>query len=243
MNKKPTLIVKLGSTFPRVIRDYGDFADLIQDQLKAFKSPVAIIDPGSDESLPNPLGFAGIILTGSHSMITEHEPWSERIARWLPGLLQNGIPVLGVCYGHQLLAYSAGGTVGPNPNGTEISTCEIRLKPAAGQDLLFRDMPTTFPAHATHAQSVLKLPPNATSLAESNRDPHQAFFLPPSAWGIQFHPEFNAEITSHYIWAFSETLCSEGQDVDALLKNVSETPISQSILFNFGALCKLCTLT
>lgn len=241
MTEKPILIVKLGSTFPQVIKDYGDFPDLIQEQVKSCDVPVTIVDPVRGESLPHPGEFAGIILTGSHAMVTDHHSWSERTAKWLPLALNNRVPVLGVCYGHQLLAYACGGVAGPNPNGTEIGTFEIRLKPAATEDSLFQKMPPTFLAHTTHAQSVLKLPKNAVSLAASDLEPHQAFFLPPCAWGVQFHPEFNTGIVPHYIAAFENELRAEKQTIDALLKHIKKTPVSRSLLFNFGELCKLCT--
>ncbi len=78
------------------------------------RGSVEVIDPEL-APLPEPRHFSGAILTGSHSMVTDHEPWSERTAAWIPAVMAAGTPLLGICYGHQLIAYALGGDVGPNP--------------------------------------------------------------------------------------------------------------------------------
>ena len=54
------------------------------------------------------------------------------------------------------------------------------------------------PAHVTHLESVLALPAGAVRLAESDLDPVQAFSVGERAWGVQFHPEFDAETVRAY---------------------------------------------
>ena len=64
--------------------------------------------------------------------------------------------------GHQLLAHALGGQVDYNPAGRESGTIELSLDPAAHQDPLFSGLPSRFPAHATHLQTVLRAPEGAT---------------------------------------------------------------------------------
>ncbi|MEZ4555438.1 MAG: gamma-glutamyl-gamma-aminobutyrate hydrolase family protein [Caldilineaceae bacterium] len=52
-------------------------------------------------------------MTGSHSMVTDRAAWSERSADWLRAVVAAEWPVLGICFGHQLLAHAWGGVVGP----------------------------------------------------------------------------------------------------------------------------------
>lgn len=78
-------------------------------------------------------------------------------------------------------------------------------------------------AHVAHSQAVLRLPQGASLLAASDQDPHSAFVFQGNAWGVQFHPEFDAEIVRAYIEDFQERLTAEGQDPHALAEECADT--------------------
>jgi GMP synthase (glutamine-hydrolysing) len=185
------------------------------------------------ERLPDPRRFSGVVITGSSAMVTDREAWSEGIVSWLPSALEAGTPLLGICYGHQLLALAVGGSVGPNPLGGEMGTVEVRLTEPATRDLLFSGIPPVIHVHASHFQSVLTPPKDAVLLASSDRDPHFAFAYGDRAWGIQFHPEFDADITSAYIDQYGDKLRGAGLDPALLLKTVRDTPYGRDVLQRF----------
>jgi GMP synthase (glutamine-hydrolysing) len=139
-----------------------------------------------------------------------------------------------VCYGHQLLADAMGGTVANHSQGTEMGTVDISLTPEAENDLLFKTSPAVIKVHASHSQTVKRLPPDAVLLAANAWEPHHAFAVGDCAWGLQFHPEFDADIMRSYIHAFKDYLISEGQNVDHLLQQVEETPYSRQVLERFA---------
>lgn len=232
--QKPILIIKAGSTLPEYGAQKGDFEDWISAGL-GDEHPVQTIDVTKSDTLPDAGQFAAAVITGSHCMVTDHLPWSEAVARWLSQAVSQGLPVLGICYGHQLLAYTLGGEVGNNPRGSEYGTTMVHLHPSSHEDPLFSQMPDKFPAQVCHKQTVLRLPPGAVLLAYSSKDDYQAFVVG-NAWGIQFHPEFNAEVMRFYIRQFRQALLDEGQDAEALLKQVSETPVSAALLGKFAHL-------
>jgi GMP synthase (glutamine-hydrolysing) len=147
------------------------------------------------------------------------------------------LPVLGICYGHQLLAHACGGHVDYHPLGREIGTVPVTLAPAARDDVLLGALPGCFVAQTTHSQSVLQLPPAATLLASSAHDGHQAYRVGARAWGVQFHPEFSAAVMRTYVRERQQALQAEGFDVDALLRGVQDTPAANGILRRFAALC------
>jgi len=166
-------------------------------------------------------------------MVTDNLPWSARVAEWIPTLMELNVPFLGICYGHQLLAHALGGEVGFHPKGTEVGTVDIHLLTSYSNDPLFKSLPSTFPAHVTHAQTVLTLPQGAVHLATNSFEPNHAFRIGKCAWGVQFHPEYDASIMRSYIVNEAEDLKKEGIDVGPILDSVKETPVAASILRRF----------
>lgn len=234
----PILIVKTGGTYPDMADRFGDFEDWFAQRLDRSAAAIETVSPFSGEALPPPASFGGIIITGSHDMITDKQPWSEQTAGWIKQAVDAGIPLLGVCYGHQLLAHAMGGVVGDTPGGKEFGTVSLRLAEPARLDPLFGHLAeSSLLVHACHSQSVLDLPAGATLLASSDMDPHHAFSIGRRAWGVQFHPEFDGRILRQYIARFSAELRRQGSDVDRLLAAIRETPESEALLRRFQTMC------
>ena len=118
--------------------------------------------------------------------------------------------LLGVCYGHQLMAHALGGMVDYHPLGREVGCHQVVLAAAAKNDDFFADMPEQFGAYLTHEQSVLVPPPGATVLARSDHDAHQILRYGPKALSMQFHPEFTAQLMAACIQRRAELLAAEG---------------------------------
>lgn len=233
---KPLLIVKTGQTLPALRASGEDFEDWIMRGLAIDLGRVLVVDAYADEELPDLDSIAGMVVTGSPAMVTELAPWSERCAEYLRDAVGKTVPVLGICYGHQLLAHACGGEVGYHPKGREIGTVAIDNAAAAQQDALFGVLPERFLGHTTHSQSVLRLPEHAVLLASSVHDAHQAFRIGENAWGVQFHPEFDAQIMRGYVWERRAALLEEGYDIDRLIGGVSETPEATHLLRDFALL-------
>lgn len=227
------VIIKTGSTPPPIRVAHGDFEQWFQRSLPE-KLTVRVVDVAAGDDPGKPSDWSGILVTGSPAMVTAREAWSERTATWLAKAVDQSVPVLGVCYGHQLLAHALGGLVGFRDDGRESGTFAVDLLPEAAEDPLFGVMPDRFPVHLTHAQSVLELPPNAVRLASSSGERHQAFRLGQHAWGVQFHPEFDTAIMSAYLRQQTQALAAEGQDCAELLARVRETPEATGLLSRFA---------
>lgn len=235
---RPLLIVKSGRTLPELARRRGDYEDWIAAGMGVGPERVQIAHVYQDAPLPEPGGFAGVVATGSSAMVSHREPWSERAAAWLAGAALAGTPVLGICYGHQLLAHGLGGRVARNPRGREIGTIEVRLNGAARGDALFGELPETIRMQSTHVEAVLELPAGARGLASSDADPNQAFAVGERAWGVQFHPEFDAATSRAYIAARRDKMRAEGLDPDTLLAGVRDAPGGPRLLRRFAELIR-----
>ena len=133
-----------------------------------------------------------------------------------------------------MLAYAFGGEVGYNPRGQECGTVEVGLDENAQEDRLLGGLGPSIQVHVCHEQSVLRLPENAQHLASSTGDPNQAFLIEDCAWGVQFHPEFDAEIVIAYIQRASEEIQAKGQEPDHLIATCHDTPYGPQILRRFA---------
>jgi len=184
------LIVQTGAAPAPVRRRYGDYPQWFRRGLAIAAAQIECVRVDRGGNLPSPRTLAAALVTGSDAMVSERRAWSERTAAWLRDAVDADLPLLGVCYGHQLLAHALGGRVHYNPRGEEIGTIEVRRLAAARADMLFGALPARFPAQATHEQTILQPPRGAAVLAASEQDDHQAVRFAPRAWGVQFHPEF-----------------------------------------------------
>lgn len=231
----PLVIVKLGSTFEALrAQQGGDFEHWIADGLGEHALPLLVIDPRRGDALPDPAGVSGVVVTGSHAMVSHREPWSEATAAWLAQLVARDTPVLGICYGHQLLAHALGGEAGDHPEGAEVGTVTVALNEAAATDPLLQGLPARFPAHAVHWQSALRLPEGAVLLAGNEHEPVHAFRFGKHAWGVQFHPEFDADAMRGYIEMLAGELASMGADAKTMRERVVDTDAAASLLGRFA---------
>ncbi len=190
------------------------------------------------EELP-PLDLIGdevksVVITGAGAMVNDDDPWISECTEWLAQAAKLSIPILGICFGHQLLAHALGGKVGNNPRGVEVGSVRIHLTEDASKDSLFKGVPSQFTANVSHMQSVIELPDGARLLAYSEMERVHAFSHGDHLWGIQFHPEFDGEIVKHFIHFFDAQLQQEGRDMNALLADASDTPQSLALLKRFA---------
>jgi GMP synthase (glutamine-hydrolysing) len=229
-------LFKVGGTYPDIVAQRGDYEDWTLAGMGITRQDAAVVNIARGEALPDYRRVAGVVITGSHAMVTDRLEWSERAARWLPEAVARRIPILGICYGHQLLAHALDGVVGNNPQGNEYGNVMLMLDPAAIGDPLFGGLSRPMEVHACHTQSVIRLPKQAVQLASSSRDPNAAFVVNGCAWGVQFHPEFDAPVMREYIRRSRDALRAEGQDPETLIAGCTEIANRTEILQRFAAI-------
>ncbi len=233
------LIIQPGDKLASLGEVPGDFGDWVRAGMGLGPGDASIIRVDQGERLPGLDGIWAVVVTGSSAMVTERAAWMIETAGWLRQALQRAIPILGICFGHQLLAYALGGQVAYNPRGIEVGTRDVDILPTAAADPLLGGLPPRVRLHLSHRQSVTELPPGAAHLACSRSEPHQAFVIDSRAWGVQFHPEFSAPVMRGYIDHYRSMLRDQGVDADVLASRVSDKGPGPLILRRFAALAGL----
>lgn len=213
---------------------FGDFADWFA---AALGGPLRVVEADRGERAPEPDEIAGAVLSGSPAMVTDREPWSVGLEDWCRRA--NGrVPLLGVCYGHQLLGQALGGRVADNPRGVETGTTVVHATPAARDDALVGGLPDPLLVQESHTQSVIEPPAGAVVLLANAHDPHQALRFSPTTWGVQFHPEFDAAILRGYLETRSERAGRSRAEHERLLAGLVDDRASRAVLTRFAALCR-----
>ena len=231
------ILAKTGNAFENIIERYQNFQEWISRGLEVAPERIRVVDVCKEERLPKAEECLGAVISGSHAMVTENLPWSLRLEAWLRDMIKAGIPVLGICYGHQVLAKALGGQVDFHPRGIEIGCVDVRLTARLEEDPIFRGLPVTFKAHACHSQTVVRLPEQAVKLAENDFESHHAFRIGDTAWGVQFHPEYDPAIMKAYVENMSDAVRASGQDIQTILQGVEDTPDALKIIKRFGRFC------
>ena len=126
-------------------------------------------------------GYSGIIFTGGPNSV--NDPSSPHFD---PAILSLGIPILGICYGHQLTAYMAGGKVAPADDGSEYGKSMLTVEDC----VLFKDMPRESVCWMSHTDFVKEIPGGFSVIAKTDKCPSAAICdAKRKIYGVQFHPE------------------------------------------------------
>lgn len=234
MSQAEFLIIKTGRAVPEARALGGDFEDWFMAGLGRARFDYHVVQVDDGAPLPDADGYAGALVTGSPAMVSDRADWSERTAEWLAAAHADGLPLLGVCYGHQLLAHALGGTVGPNPNGRRKG--RVAVTAIEADDPLLGPYAPSGHFHVSHYEAVLEPPPGARVVARAAHDPHHALHFGGRSWGLQFHPEFGRAVMRAYIQARADVLDAEGQCPHTLVREVVDDTVGPSLLARFGGL-------
>ncbi|KAK3900530.1 hypothetical protein C8A05DRAFT_45647 [Staphylotrichum tortipilum] len=132
-----------------------------------------------------------ILVTGSKHNAFDDHPWIEELVGYVRKAVEGGrVKVLGVCFGHQIVARAMGVRVG-RAEGWEVSVTEARLTGRGREVFGGRE---TLQIQQMHRDQVFGLPPNAELLASTDACANHGFLIPERVITVQGHPEFTAAI-------------------------------------------------
>lgn len=186
-------ILETGAVHPDLADRHGDYPAMFRALLSAAQPTLdfATIRVVAGEMPASPHQADAWLVTGSRHGVYDALPWIEPLKDFLRRCVAAHVPLVGICFGHQILAEALGGKVEKSDRGwgLGVQDYEIIARPS-----WLAGMPDHFSANALHQDQVVTLPAGATVLA---RSPHCAYAAiaygdpeAPDALTLQAHPEF-----------------------------------------------------
>ena len=180
--------------------------------------------PWAGDPLPGLAAYDALLVLGGPMGAGDDDraPWLPDVRARVREAVAAGVPTLGVCLGHQLVALALGGRVARNPAGQQLGLLDVGWCDAAAADELLGPLATPRRGVQWNDDVVTVLPDGATLLAATPRGEVQAVRFAPSVWGVQLHPEVDVPVLQP--WADSDRGSHEarGIDQDALLRSIDE---------------------
>lgn len=177
--------------------------------------------------------FDGIVISGSAASVYDDEEWITQLSDLILEWDRQKLPILGVCFGHQLIAQTFGGRVEKNKRGWEVGSCDLNLTETGKSDPLFHSVSPSFKVMQSHQDIVTQLPPDAECLGSSDICEFQSFKIGDRIRTVQFHPEYTVDQMKFVMTPRRERLESSGINFENALAELVPTSKSRTILTNF----------
>ncbi len=194
---------------------YGTYADMFSQLLSREGRAFRVFKTLEGELPEQTAALKGVVITGSPAGVYESDPWIVALIDWLQ-TLDNQTPVVGICFGHQIMAQAWGGHVEKSSKGWGVGLHEYTVEAhdlwqelAGAKD---GKCAAKIACAVTHQDQVVKKPENAILLAGSEFTPHGAlYYTDRKGLSFQCHPEFCEDFASDLL------LSRRGIRIDAAL--------------------------
>jgi GMP synthase-like glutamine amidotransferase len=184
---------------------HGGFDDMARRFLAGRGLEIAAWDVEGGEMPASPAEADGWLVMGSRHAAYEDHPWLPGLRTFVRAAHGDGVPLGGICFGHQVIAQALGGEVRRHPDGWALGATDYDTP----------DGPMTL--MALHQDQVTRPPEGAVTWAANAHCRHAGLRIGPRTLTVQAHPEFTAPVVASYVDALRGT----GPYPDALMDSAA----------------------
>ncbi|CAG8527917.1 4493_t:CDS:2 [Diversispora eburnea] len=222
-------ILLAGTLPPQIVKQYGNyeaqFNRLLKKAIEIGNKNIILEVKGYEIQkleFPNSeelLELDGLIISGSVFSAYEDIPWINRLVNFTKFIIEEHIKVklIGVCFGHQIVARAMGGQVVKNPMGWEVAVTEVLVTKAGKK--FFNTNKEFLRVQEMHQDHVSLIPPNFINLGYTEKSPVQGMLKENHVFTIQGHPEFVNEMVREMIQFRYEIGIFDSDSAQMYLKN------------------------
>jgi GMP synthase-like glutamine amidotransferase len=191
-------IIETGLVRPRHRERHGSYPQMFERLIRAEDQSVIfdVVSVANGEPLPDPRQLQAVLITGSAASVYDDLDWIAPLEDFVRSAYVNRTPMVGVCFGHQLIAQALGGTVRKSEKGWGIGRHVYDVVPGNGAIEEER-----IAIACSHQDQVIEVPADAQTILFSSFTPHAGLLYANGATlSVQPHPEFGAD----YAYALCE---------------------------------------
>jgi GMP synthase-like glutamine amidotransferase len=190
-------IIETGLLDPQIRARHGSFPEMFERLISAEDASAAfdVVSVPNGDPLPDPGSLQAILITGSPAGVYDGLDWIAPLEDFVRAAYARQTPMVGVCFGHQLIAQAMGGTVRKSDKGWGIGRHVYQVAPGNGV-IAERQLAIA----CSHQDQVIEAPPQAQTILSSSFTPHAGLlYANGTTFSVQPHPEFDTD--------FAHTLC------------------------------------
>ena len=195
-NNKHVQIISCGPGLSQINDSYGQSFDWVSSMIEDKVGSIEVIKVYNGE-LPSFEPGTVWIVTGSRYSVYDDIGWILSFRDAIKKGLSLNIPMLGICFGHQIICNALGANVVKNSLGWELGSSNISLTEKGIESGLFSEFEPTFSVYQSHQDVVKDVPDNVDILAQ-NEYGIQSVSFSETVFGVQFHPEFSFDVMKAY---------------------------------------------
>lgn len=181
-------VIETGTLPPTLEARFGDYPRMVQRWLSPAM-PAALFTPirlERGEALGELAAHDGYVITGSRHGAYDRLPWIPALEAFIRAAGEAGVPVFGICFGHQIMAQAHGARVSKSERGWACGTQRYHVP----------GLPAGAAYHVFHQDQVLDVPADAECLGGNAFCPVGALRYARAGLSVQFHPEFETDFAA-----------------------------------------------
>ena len=203
-------IMETGLVSPKNRELHGSYPQMFENLIGAADANVTFntVSIPAGEPLPDVGRLEAILITGSSAGVYDAFDWIAPLEDFVRTAHDNKVPMVGVCFGHQLIAQALGGTVRKSENGWGLGRHVYDVAP--GNAVIEG---ARIALACSHQDQVIAPPAGARTILSSDFTPHAGLLYGDTTLSVQPHPEFSVG----YALACCEVVHSKGHAPDSLV--------------------------